>query len=381
VEKTFADFFAGIGLVRLGLERADWRPAFAIDIDQKKFEMYHDAFPCDSLGAYVVDDIYKLDPARVPTVALAWASFPCTDLSLAGSRGGLSSGESSAFFGFLEVLDGMRHRLPQIVVLENVPGFVSSSRGQDFRAAIQELNCLGYVCDAFVLDAIRFVPQSRARLFIVGTIGVTPTEDPLGSLLRRPEALAPAKVFEAIAANHDLKWTIRDLPNPPPPQRRGLLDILERLPLNDSRWWPSSRADYLLSQMSPRHQKVMQALIQSDRTTAATVYRRVRNGKTKAELRADDVAGCLRTPKGGSSRQIVIFAGGGQYRVRFMTPREYARLMGAKDYPISVGDNQAYFGFGDAVCVPAIEWIAHNYLEGLVQSVSHRTKPRQMVPL
>ena len=81
-----------------------------------------------------------------------------------------------------------------------------------------------------------------------------------------------------------------------------------------------------------------------------------------AELRTDTIAGCLRTPRGGSGRQILFAAGKGRYAARLLTPRECARLMGADDFKITVPLNQALFGFGDAVCVPVIRWIAENYL-------------------
>ena len=88
-----------------------------------------------------------------------------------------------------------------------------------------------------------------------------------------------------------------------------------------------------------------------------------------AELRTDGIAGCLRTPRGGSGRQILFKAGKGKYFVRLLTPRECARLMGADDYKLSVPLNQALFGFGDAVCVPAIEWIAEYYLNPMVNEL------------
>ena len=98
-----------------------------------------------------------------------------------------------------------------------------------------------------------------------------------------------------------------------------------------------------------------------------TVFRRVRHGHSMAELRTDGVAGCLRTPRGGSGRQILFVAGQGQYAVRLLTPRECARLMGADAFKIDpdLSLNKALFGFGDAVCVSVVEWIAINYLEPL----------------
>jgi DNA (cytosine-5)-methyltransferase 1 len=86
------------------------------------------------------------------------------------------------------------------------------------------------------------------------------------------------------------------------------------------------------------------------------------------EIRPDDVAGCLRTARGGSSKQAVVQAGHGQVRVRWMTPREYARLMGAPEYRLDgLRRNQALFGFGDAVCVPVVTWLASHYLMPLLR--------------
>jgi DNA (cytosine-5)-methyltransferase 1 len=138
--KTVAEFFAGIGLMRIGLENAGWRIAFANDIDHDKWQMYKDHFG-DS-GEFVVDDIHKLKSSQVPTVSLATASFPCNDLSLAGARHGLAGAQSSAFWGFVDILKAMKRerRLPAIVLLENVTGFLTSHNGYDFENALLALN-------------------------------------------------------------------------------------------------------------------------------------------------------------------------------------------------------------------------------------------------
>lgn len=113
-------------------------------------------------------DIHNLSADEVPTCALFTASFPCNDLSVAGARGGLNGKQSSAFWGFVRLLDEMGSRRPPIVLLENVPGFLTSHAGQDFQSALQALNKLGYVCDTFMLDASSFVQQSRMRPFRPG---------------------------------------------------------------------------------------------------------------------------------------------------------------------------------------------------------------------
>src|SRR6266700_3974348 len=166
-DKTTAEFFAGIGLMRIGLENAGWRIAFANDIDRDKWQMYKDHFG-DS-DEFVIADIHKLKLSQIPTVGLATASFPCNDLSLAGARLGLAGAQSSAFWGFVDILKAMKRerRLPPLVLLENVPGFLTSHGGQDFEDALLALNDLGYAVDAYTIDATRFVPQSRQRLFVV----------------------------------------------------------------------------------------------------------------------------------------------------------------------------------------------------------------------
>ncbi len=93
-----------------------------------------------------------------------------------------------------------------------------------------------------------------------------------------------------------------------------------------------------------------------------TIFRRKRKGAMRAEIRFDGIAGCLRTPKGGSARQIVIAIESGRLRMRWMSPREYARLQGADEFPLVTNTIQNLYGFGDAVCVPAIRWIDENVL-------------------
>jgi DNA mismatch endonuclease Vsr len=171
--KTFAEFFAGIGLMRMGLERQGWASKFANDIDPQKLEMYRAQF-ADTHRCFSLDDIQRMPAECAPTVTMATASFPCNDLSLAGARAGLSGKQSSTFWGFVRILEEMDGRKPPIVLLENVTGFLTSNRGQDFKDALIALNRLGYFADAFILNAASFVPQSRQRLFVVGVLDDTP---------------------------------------------------------------------------------------------------------------------------------------------------------------------------------------------------------------
>lgn len=352
--KTFAEFFAGIGLMRMGLERAGWQIAFANDIDAEKQAMYTAHFP-DAKDHFHLKDVHKLSPDLVPTVALATASFPCNDLSLAGGRRGLSGKQSSAFWGFIDILSGMGPRRPPMLLIENVLGFLTAHKGNDFRDAMLALNNLGYSVDPFVIDAAWFVPQSRQRLFVVAVrCDERKADAPVSPM--RPPALR-----RYIGSHPEIRWNLVALPDLTPGEPT-LRNILEDLPDTAPEWWSPERAAYFLNQMSNRHRQIAQAMIQADEESFATAFRRVRNGKSMAEIRVDGLAGCLRTPRGGSGRQILFKAGRGRYGVRLITPRECARLMGADDFRISGTLNQALFGFGDAVCVPAIQWIAQNCL-------------------
>jgi DNA (cytosine-5)-methyltransferase 1 len=364
-ERTFLEFFAGIGLVRMGLEAAGWTLVYANDIDPAKREMY-DAHFGDADEHFHLEDIHNLTADDVPTAMLATASFPCADLSLAGGRRGLNGGQSSAFFGLVDVLSAMGERRPPLVLIENVTGFLTSHGGADFEQAMLTLNELGYAVDPFVLDARCFVPQSRPRLFVVGErLSAPPASAPPASRTR------PPKVCEYIVSHPHVRWSLRTLPEPPTGSSKSLVDILEDLPPDAPEWWSRERAEYLYHQMSPRHKAIADRWIAAEKWSYGAVFRRVRmqpdgHKRSMAELRGDGLAGCLRTPKGGSGRQILFKAGYGAYAARLVTPRECARLMGADDYVIDVPLNQALFGFGDAVCVPAVTWVGEQRLNPLV---------------
>lgn len=366
-QRTVAEFFAGIGLVRLGLEKQGWKVSFANDIEGEKHEMYRTHFD-DQDDHYVVGDIHKLDPNHIPSVTLATASFPCNDLSVAGSRDGLKGKQSSAFWGFIGAIGGMKNRKPPLIMLENVVGFLSSNGGKDFHQALTALNDLGYSVDAFILNAANHVPQSRQRLFVIGVLESLSEGNTSDEFHLEESDPRPAPLVKFIRNTPEIRWKIRPLP-PPPSREISLEDIIEDFPDDAREWWLVDRSRYLLNQMSRRHKEIVNQMVAGSKWTYGTVFRRTRHGRSMAELRTDGVAGCLRTPRGGSGRQILVKAGKGKFFARLVSPREAARLMGADDFKLNVPLNQALFGFGDAVCVPVIEWIAKHYLNPVVSEL------------
>ena len=275
------------------------------------------------------------------------------------------------FWEFARVIDEMDGRRPRFVLIENVPSFLTSRGGADLRAAVSRLNSLGYACDLLITDARWYVPQSRKRLFIVGQLGsLDDPQVPWGESPLRPPALA-----RFIEDNPDLAFApFRS--RPPPTAQVSLGDVVERLPEGDERWWGPQRVCKFVASLSRRHQERLTLMIDGRSPDWAAAYRRTRGGRSVWEIRADSIAGCLRASGGGSSKQALVEAGLGRARVRWMTPLEYARLQGAEAYrvPESVSDNQALSGFGDAVCVPALEWIVRECLNPMVELSAGGTK-------
>lgn len=378
---AFCEFFAGIGLVREALGASGWSCAYANDLDPKKRELYVGRFGDE--GHFHLGDVWGTAEvvSRIPgSPALATASFPCVDLSLAGRGRGFEGSHSSSFFGFVRALEALGGRRPPLVLLENVAGFLTSAGGRDFEAAARALAGLGYRLDAFTLDAAMFVPQSRPRVFVVG---VDDRVDPPGALPRSSAGwLADAWTERMDSADRRIRprrlvelmrsidlptgWLAFDVPAPTavPP---GVDTTIDRDDGQD--WWDEAAVAKHRTMMHDRHRERIDAMVAAGETFVGTIYRRKRDGTTRAEVRFDGVAGCLRTPRGGSARQIVIVAEGGRLRMRWMSPREYARLQGAPDFPLTGRAVQDLFGFGDAVCVPVVQWIDRHVLSPASASI------------
>lgn len=339
----------------MALEQEGCRIVFSNDINKKKLDIYAENFDSSD---FICSDIRGLTGSDIPEIDIATASFPCTDLSLAGNRAGLAGSASSALLEFLRILKEMREYRPSVVMLENVTGFVTSSGGRDLYRAVHELNKLGYHCDLLLFDAKWFVPQSRQRVFIVGSFE-TQSKDTTAHPL---DFAHPTVVRNFIRSHPDLNWHYFALPTPA--VRQITLDmIVEKLDPSDQIWWDGTRLKSFVSSLSPIQAKRLNQLRGSPQIRFATAYRRTRHGIATWEIRPDDISGCLRTNGGGSSKQALVEAGSGDVRVRWMTAREYARLQGVPFFKFkSATESQAKFAFGDGVCVPAVAWLARHCL-------------------
>ena len=356
---TFLEFFAGGGMARLGL--ADqFTCVLANDNDARKCAAYRANFG----GAHLIEaDIADLKASEIPSADLAWASFPCQDLSLAGNRGGLSSARSGTFWAFWDLMTAMKQegRAPGVIVIENVTGLLTSHAGKDFAALVQALGEGGYRVSGAVIDAAAFVPQSRPRVFIVAW---------QAELASPPQAAADAsplllRAVDGLPAAAQRFWHPAELPEP---ARRtcDLVDILETAP-PPGIWRTSQDLEKLLGQMTALHRARVAAAVSTESLRVGAVYRRIRKGVQRAEVRYDGLAGCLRTLKGGSSRQLLLISEQGELGLRPMLPREAARLMGLPpSYVLPKSATAAISLCGDGVCVPAVAWLSRHLLAPLL---------------
>jgi DNA (cytosine-5)-methyltransferase 1 len=368
----FYEFFAGGGMARAGLGPG-WQCLFANDFDSKKAASYAENWGADHLR---IGDVAALTTADLLNAAdLAWASFPCQDLSLAGVGAGLEGDRSSAFWPFWKLVEalGEEGRAPRLVVLENVCGALSSHDGKDFAAIGAALSNSGYHFGAVVVNAVHFLPQSRPRLFIIGARESSPI--PRALIAGGPErAWHPPALVEAYsklperAQNSWIWWRL-----PMPFARASVFaDLVEDEPRGVA-WHSAAETRKLLDMMNPLNLAKVEAARKVGGRQVGAIYKRTRadgpNGEKtqRAEIRFDDVAGCLRTPVGGSSRQTIMVIEGERIRSRLLSPREAARLMGLPDtYALPRNYNDAYHLVGDGVAVPVVRFLAEHILEPLL---------------
>ncbi len=376
--KSYYEFFAGGGMVNAGLGQ-DWSCAFANDFSVKKGSSYVANWGAETL---LVEDIKKIAAGRILGHAdLAWASFPCQDLSLAGNGAGLEGSRSGTFWAFIALMKALKSqsRKPRIIALENVCGTLTSNGGKDFQSIISALVELGYRVGALVIDAVHFVPQSRPRLFVVAVDAAfdipSACLNDLSQSIWQTKALL--KAYQHLPVKLKANWMWWHVPSPTQPSR-FLRDIVESNPV-DVAWHSQEETARLLSLMSPVNRQKLLHAQNAKALQVGAVYRRTREGEQRAEVRFDGVSGCLRTPGGGSSRQTLLFVEGPMIRSRLLSGREAARLMGLPDsYVLPMRYNDAYHLAGDGVVVPVISHLAKHLFTPLLTGMhGDQVEPRK----
>ncbi|MBN1827010.1 MAG: DNA cytosine methyltransferase [Candidatus Eisenbacteria bacterium] len=348
------DFFAGAGLATEGL-RLSFDVVWANDICPKKARVYLANHPREG---FELSPIEKVRGSNLPEADLSWASFPCQDLSLAGKLGGIDKARSGLVWHWLRVMDEMQRR-PPMVVAENVIGLLSAAKGEHYRLLHQALEKRGYRVGPIVLDAVHWVPQSRPRVFV---IGIKHGPDLTGLTAPVPGWLHPASVRRACSGLNDLLWWRMPMPRP---RQSNLAEILDP----EAKPHEEDISDRNLELIPHEHWQKMKMAIKAG-TRVFAGYKRTRTRGQTLELRFDGIAGCLRTPGGGSSRQLVVVWNNGKPHTRLLTVTETARLMGArKSYKVPGSYNDGYKAMGDGVAVPSVRFLSKHLLSSLATLV------------
>jgi DNA (cytosine-5)-methyltransferase 1 len=373
----FYEFFAGGGMVRAGLG-PEWRCLFANDFDAKKSRSYRENWGSAEL---TMADVASLALSDISGRAdLAWGSFPCQDLSLAGAGAGLKGERSGTFWAFWNLMRGLvkEGRAPRMIAMENVCGLLTSHDGKDFATICGALGEAGYRAGALVIDAELFVPQSRPRLFIVGVRreAVIP-EELIAEEPKLPwHSRAVQSAYEKLPRLTKLDWIWWKLPMPRRRETR-LSDVIEQDAAGVS-WFSPEDTQRLLNMMSELNRSKVAQAQQLNRPVIGGIYRRTRRDENglrvqRAEIRFDDVSGCLRTPAGGSSRQTILIVTGQSLKARLITGRETARLMGLPDeYKLPENYTEAYHLTGDGVVVPVVRHLAAHIFEPILDAMKAR---------
>jgi len=259
-----------------------------------------------------------------------------------------------------------------MIVLENVGGTLNSHNGEDFKAIASAIHQIEYKFGAMVIDASHFVPQSRPRLFIVcvhpdiqipeNLISAEPHEKWHSTRLKN--------AYSHLSDSVKDKWIWWNL-DTPPLRNSVFADLLEDNP-PDVKWHSKEETDKLLGLMSEVNLAKVSNAMKTGSKKVGCLYKRTRreNGQKqqRAEVRFDDIAGCLRTPAGGSSRQLLLIVENEKVRSRLISSRETARLMGLPDdYNLPDNYNEAYKLTGDGVVVPVIRHMAENLFEPILE--------------
>lgn len=347
---TFIDLFAGIGGFRLGFESVGGRCVFTSEWDRHAQQTYRANF-----GDHEVHgDITVISEADIPDHDVLLAGFPCQPFSIAGvskknalgrKHGFECETQGTLFFDIERIIDEKR---PKAFVLENVKNLVSHDRGRTFEVIRRTLEeKLGYRVSWKVIDARRFLPQHRERIFIVGV---------------RPDV---GEAFD---------WNSVQLPSPDAgPNLASILHPEDGSEAPDLRYVTEDGRVHPRYTLTPNLWEYLQ--------NYARKHKAAGNGFGFGLVGPGDVARTLSARYYKDGSEILIRQGGGI--PRRLTPRECARLMGfdapgREPFRIQVSDTQAYRQFGNAVAVPVVQAIATALAPIVIPAPAKRTSNKPL---
>jgi DNA (cytosine-5)-methyltransferase 1 len=335
---TVGSTFTGVGGADLGLERAGFSIAWQCELDPWKRSVLAAHWP----SVPIHEDITTLhDPALVD---LLIGGFPCQDLSVAGKRKGFTGERSVLAFEFLRVAESVA---PRWIILENVPGLLTSNRGRDFARLVDEMVGCGYGVAWRILDARYFgVPQRRRRVFLAA---------------RRADALVDSGAASRLALRALWEGGGGDSAPGWPPRQDTATSVgsssEERGIFNATAAFGGWREDVRAATLSQRDYKSSNHLL----AEPVLSYRKSKRAQTDQDdetwVEADETNTLNRFDTGDTRATQAIIE---PAMVRRLTPVECERLMGWPDgwtAPVGVkaADSKRYAACGDGI----VSWVAY----------------------
>jgi DNA (cytosine-5)-methyltransferase 1 len=350
----FISLFSGIGGFDLGFERAGMECVAQVEIDKSCVNVLHRHWK----GVNKFEDVKECGHYNLPTADLICGGFPCQDLSIAGKRAGLDGERSGLWFEFHRIIAELK---PEWVVIENVPGLLSSNEGRDFAIVIRGLVELGYGVSWRILDSQYFgVPQRRRRVFIVGSLGSGRSSEVLfeseGSSGDTSEGEEKGKDIAASIVSRIGKGGFTD-------------------PVNDNIIGALQARDYKgVGNQYVQENKLVAVGHSGGETLKLNEKANTLNAQSGSETTAmfngvweprsqdgvprihDEVVPSLNTMQGGQRQPMV--------GVRRLTPTECERLQGFPDgWTEHQADTIRYRQLGNAVTVNVIGWIGKRIMD------------------
>ncbi|WP_032622196.1 DNA cytosine methyltransferase, partial [Pseudomonas avellanae] len=288
---NFFEFFAGGGMARSGLGDG-WNCLFANDMDRVKAATYIQNWGGSHFDGRDIHDVKIED--LTGNGDLAWASFPCQDLSVAGNGLGIGNSDSEgstrsgALWPFLELINGLRKesRQPPLLVLENVVGLLSLEGGRDFAAICLRLGEIGYRYGAVIIDTKHFLPQSRPRVFIIALLREIAIPDKLDYGMATESWHPPTlmRSFRSLSQQAQADWIWWDLGSVPTLKQGALQSLIQ---FEGVEWHTSEETQKIISRMTPIHVARLEKAKAANIASIGSLYYRMRREGSVNKQRAE----------------------------------------------------------------------------------------------
>lgn len=158
-----AEFCAGTGAFSLSFkETKKVKTIFSNDIEINAKKIYDANFTTKM----TLLDIHELKNTDIPKMDILTAGFPCQPFSLAGNKQGFKDFRSNVFFKLIDII---KYKKPECIVLENVKNLLSHNNKETFKVITDNIIKLGYTFKYSILNTCKItnIPQNRERLYIV----------------------------------------------------------------------------------------------------------------------------------------------------------------------------------------------------------------------